>query len=49
MRYAIDMASDSMIYIPNFMNTVPGIQAILWFFLSNLSGCNVGITDGKAL
>jgi hypothetical protein len=49
MRYTTEMASDSMIYIPSFMNIVSGIPEILWFCLSNLNGCNVGITDGKEL
>jgi hypothetical protein len=34
MKYAVDMASDSMIYIPSFMKTGTDIQAILRFCLS---------------
>jgi hypothetical protein len=32
-------------YIPSFMKTGTGVQAILSFFLRNLRGCNAGITD----
>jgi hypothetical protein len=32
-------------YIPSFMKISTGVQAILSFSLSNLRGCNVGITD----
>jgi hypothetical protein len=46
MMYAIELASDVMIYIPSFMKIGTGIQAMLRFCLSNLRGCNVGITDG---
>jgi hypothetical protein len=40
--YTIGMASDGMIY----MKIGTGIQAIIRFCLSNLRGCNDGITDG---
>jgi hypothetical protein len=33
----------------NFMMIGTGVQAILRFFLRNLRGCNVGITDGRDL
>jgi hypothetical protein len=46
MMYAVEMASCGTIYIPSFMKTGMSIQAILRFCLSNLNGCNVGITDG---
>jgi hypothetical protein len=36
-----------MIFFPSFMNIGGGIQAMLRFILSNLNGCNVGITNGK--
>jgi hypothetical protein len=38
-----------MIYIPGFMKSGAGVQAILRFCLSNLISCNVGITDGRDL
>jgi hypothetical protein len=38
-----------MIYIPSFMKTGEGVQAILRFCLGNSRGCNVGVTDGKYL
>jgi hypothetical protein len=31
------------------MKTGAGVQAILRFFLKNLRGCKVGITDGRDL
>jgi hypothetical protein len=40
------MGSGGMINIPSFMKIGMGVQAILRFCLSNLRGCNVGITDG---
>jgi hypothetical protein len=40
------MASCGMIYMPSFMNMSEGVQAILRFFLNNLRGYNIGITDG---
>jgi hypothetical protein len=47
--YVIEQALSSMIYLPSFMKTGKGIQAILRFDLSNLNGCNVGINDGRYL
>jgi hypothetical protein len=38
-----------MMYIPIFMNIGTGVQEILRFFLRNLRGCNVGITNGRDL
>jgi hypothetical protein len=35
--------------IPSFMNIGTGFQAIQWFYLRNLMGCNVGITGGRDL
>jgi hypothetical protein len=43
-KYAIEMASCCMMYIPSF-NT--GIQAILRLCFRNLKDCNVGIYDGR--
>jgi hypothetical protein len=47
MVYAVEMASCGMIYIPSFIMTGAGLQAILRVFLKNLRGCNAGITDGR--
>jgi hypothetical protein len=47
MKYAVEMASCGMIYLPSFMKIGTGVQTILRFFLRNSRGCNVGITDGK--
>jgi hypothetical protein len=49
MMYAVEMGSGGMIYLPSFMKIGTGIQAILWFCLSNLKGCNVGITVRRDL
>jgi coenzyme F420-reducing hydrogenase gamma subunit len=50
MKYAIEMASGGMMYIPCFMMTSStGIRAILRIWLSNLNGCNISITDGREL
>jgi hypothetical protein len=48
-KYAVGMVSCGMIYISIFMKTGTGVQAILRFYLRNLRGCNVGITDGRDL
>jgi hypothetical protein len=45
MRYAVEMASDGMIYIPSFMKF--GVQTILQLYLGNLGACNIGIIDGR--
>jgi hypothetical protein len=47
--YAVEMASCGMVYLTGFMNIGTGVQEILWFALSNLHDCNVGITDGRDL
>jgi hypothetical protein len=49
MEYVAEMGSGGMIYIPTFMKAGTGVQAILRFFLSNLRGCTVGITNGRDL
>jgi hypothetical protein len=38
-----------MIFLPSFVKTGAGLQAILRFCFSNLNGFNIGITDGKEL
>jgi hypothetical protein len=35
MKYAVEMASCGMIYVPSFMKIGTGVQAILRFYLSN--------------
>jgi hypothetical protein len=49
MMYAVESAPCGMIYLPSFMTIATGVQAILWVWLRNLRGCNVGITDGRDL
>jgi hypothetical protein len=44
MKYAVEMASCGMIYIPWSMKIGTGVQAILKFCLRNFIGCNIGIT-----
>jgi hypothetical protein len=39
MKYAIEIASCGMIYVPSFMKIGTGLK--------NLRGCNVGITDWR--
>jgi hypothetical protein len=46
-KYATEMTSGCMIYIPSFMTTCTCVQAILMFCHSNLRGSNVGTTDGR--
>jgi hypothetical protein len=46
MKYVVEMPSCGMIILQSFMKIGPGIQMILKFCLSNLNGCNVGITQG---
>jgi hypothetical protein len=47
MKYAVEMDSCGMIYIPSFTRIGTGVQAILRFFIRNVRGCNVHITDGR--
>jgi hypothetical protein len=49
MKYAIQIAPGSMIYLPRFKTIGIGVQTILRFCLNNLRGCNVGITVGRDL
>jgi hypothetical protein len=49
MKYAVEMASCGMIYIPSFMKIGGGIQAILRFGLCNLRCYGAGTTDGRDL
>jgi hypothetical protein len=41
-----EIASSGMIHIPYFMKSGKVVKAILRFYLRNLRGCNVGITEG---
>jgi hypothetical protein len=47
MKYAVEIASCGMIYVPRFMKIGTGIQAILRFGLRNLRGYNFCTTDGR--
>jgi hypothetical protein len=40
---------NGMIGIPSSINISTYVQAVLRFCLSNLKGCNVGITGGRDL
>jgi hypothetical protein len=46
---AIEMAWGGLICIPSFMTIGSSIQAILRVLPKHLSGCSVGITDGRDL
>jgi hypothetical protein len=48
-KCTVEMGSGSMTYIPSFMKTGIGAERTLRFRLSNLKGCNVGITNGRNL
>jgi hypothetical protein len=47
MKYAVEMASCGIIYIPSYMKIDTGVQATVKFCLRNFRDCNVGITDGR--
>jgi hypothetical protein len=49
MKYSVVMTLFGMIYLPSFLKIGKVVQAILRFFLRNLRGCNVGITDDRDL
>jgi hypothetical protein len=49
MKCAIEMASCGMLFLPSFMKSDTGFQAILRFHLRNLRGYIVGITEEKKL
>jgi hypothetical protein len=45
MKHSAEIVSCGMICIPSFIKISTGVQVTLRFFLYNLRGCNVGITD----
>jgi hypothetical protein len=47
MKYAVEIATCYMIYVPSFVKIGTGVQTILRFCPKNLRGCNIGITDGR--
>jgi hypothetical protein len=47
MTYAVEMSSCGIIYLPSLMKIATGVQEILRFYLRNLRGSNVGITEGR--
>jgi hypothetical protein len=49
MKCAFEMASCGMTYIPSFNKIGKGVRTVLRFYLRNLRGCNVGITDQRDL
>jgi hypothetical protein len=48
-KYIFEVGSHGMIYIPNVMKICSGIQIMLRLYHNNLSGFNIGITDGRDL
>jgi hypothetical protein len=49
MKCITEIGSDSMIYVPSFMQIGADIQPIIRFCLRNLRGCNFGITEVRDL
>jgi hypothetical protein len=49
MKYAVEMDSYGMMYIPSFMKIGRGVQTMLRLRLINLRGCNVGIIEGRVI
>jgi hypothetical protein len=49
MKYTVQMASDGVIFVPNFMENGWAIQVILRLLLRHSESFGVGITDGKDL
>jgi hypothetical protein len=47
MKCAVDMGSGGTICMQSYMKIGTGVRGILRFCLSNLKGCNVGISDGR--
>jgi hypothetical protein len=47
--HAVETLLGGTTFLPSLMKTHTGIQAILWFCLSNLDGCYVGIIDGTGI
>jgi hypothetical protein len=47
MQYVVEMVSYGMIYVQSSMKIGTGVLAILSVFLSNVNGCNAGITHEK--
>jgi hypothetical protein len=48
-KYATEMASAVMIYIPRSMTFGTGVQAVLKFCLRKFRGCYVDIRDSRDL
>jgi hypothetical protein len=44
MKCVVELSSGGVLFIPSFMKTGAVVEGILRFCLSNLKGCNVGIT-----
>jgi uncharacterized protein YraI len=47
MKYAVEISSCGMIYVPTIMKISAGVQTTLRFCLRNLRCCNIGINDGR--
>jgi hypothetical protein len=44
--YCVEWASCGTVYLPRFIKIGTGDQVILRLCLSNINGCNIGVTDG---
>jgi hypothetical protein len=49
MKYAVEMASGGMIYIPSFVTICSGIQVMLRLLPQQFKSCSVGIIDEREL
>jgi hypothetical protein len=49
MKYATEVASAGMIYIPNFITIGSGIQVILWSLLQQFEKVQCWYTNGRDL
>jgi uncharacterized protein YraI len=49
MMYVVETLPDGTLFSPSLMMIRTGVEAIIRFCLSNLDGCNVGITDGSGI
>jgi hypothetical protein len=47
MKYADQMASGAMMYMPSLITIISDIKEILRFILQQIGICNVGITNGE--
>jgi hypothetical protein len=49
MKYAVEMTSCGITYVPSFLKIGGDIQAMLRFNFRNVRSCNFGVIDGRDL